>query len=244
MSALAQALLAFQKSAPAIQKDALNPHFKNRYVSLETLMGEIVPKLNDAGLVVTQLPTAIIVDGRPSPALRTRITHAESGETIEDVMLLMGKEDPQGQGSAITYARRYSLMAMLGLVADEDDDGNKASGAGTATAASPASENPAEKAQAAQQAAGQGVEEKFLARHKAAMEQGALPSKQVIHFGKNRGVLLEELKLAQLKWYAEDWQVQDGASPYDFRLRAAAVALFRGDDTPEALSPPDDDMPF
>jgi hypothetical protein len=43
--------------------------------------------------------------------------------------LLLAKSDPQGQGSAITYARRYALMAVLGLVADEDDDGNKASAA-------------------------------------------------------------------------------------------------------------------
>jgi hypothetical protein len=225
-------------------------------------MSAVVPQLNECGLIVTQLPTAILVDGRPSPALRTRITHAESGEHLEDVMLLMGKEDPQGQGSAITYARRYSLMAMLGLVADEDDDGNKASmtinpkpssGAGMATAASPAPGNPAAKAQAAQQASGQVpfsearpnmTDEQYQALHETAMKPGAIPSQQVCHFKKNKGVLLGEMTLNQLRWYAEDWQLQDSPSPYDFRFKAAAVALFRGDDTPEALSPPDDEVPF
>jgi hypothetical protein len=255
MSALAQALLAFQSDAPDLHTDSENPHFKSKFLGLPGAMDKIRPAVNSVGLIITQLPTAIVVDGHPAPALRTRITHAESGEFIEDVMLLMPtKDDPQAQGSALTYARRYSLMAMLGLVADEDDDGNKASmvidpkprsGAGTATAASPAPENPAERARRAQQATGQEFdEERYHARYTAAMAEGAIPSQQVVSFGKNKGVLLGELTLNQLKWYAENWQMQDQPVPYDFRLKAAAVALFRGDDTPEALTPPDDDMPF
>lgn len=127
MSALAQALLAFQADAPALQRDAINPHFRSKFISLESLMTAVVPVANKHGLVITQFPT--VVDGQP--ALRTRIVHAESGESLEDRMLLMpAKTDPQGQGSAITYARRYALMAALGLVADEDDDGNAASKSG------------------------------------------------------------------------------------------------------------------
>jgi hypothetical protein len=56
------------------------------------------------------------------------LVHGESGEQMEGTMLLQAaKNDPQGQGSAITYAKRYALMALCGLSADEDDDGNKAS---------------------------------------------------------------------------------------------------------------------
>jgi hypothetical protein len=56
------------------------------------------------------------------------LVHAESGTELRGEMaLLPAKADPQGQGSAITYARRYALMAVLGLVADEDDDGNEGS---------------------------------------------------------------------------------------------------------------------
>ena len=120
---LMKALLAFQQDAPALQRDAINPHFGSKFVSLESLVAATVPVANKHGLVVSQFPT--VIEGQPG--LRTLIIHAESGEYLEDAMLLMAaKDDPQGQGSAITYARRYALMAALGLVADEDDDGQLA----------------------------------------------------------------------------------------------------------------------
>lgn len=123
MSALDSALLAFQSEGINLQKSAINPHFKNRYVPLDTLMGQVLPILNRLGLVLLQFPTTVDVS---APGLRTRITHAESGEFIEDTMVLvLDKISPQAQGSALTYARRYSLMAILGLVADEDSDGAK-----------------------------------------------------------------------------------------------------------------------
>lgn len=123
---LASALLAAQKAAPVIPKDASSSAFggRTKYVSLDSLLALILPVLHDAGLVLTQHPSH--VDGQP--ALTTRIIHAETGEAEESTMLLMmAKADPQGQGSAITYARRYSLMAALGLSAGEDDDGHAAS---------------------------------------------------------------------------------------------------------------------
>jgi hypothetical protein len=120
---LASALLAVQRDAPSLQRDGINPHFKSKYVSLDSLMSQVLPVLNKHDLVLLQQPT--VHEGQP--ALRTRILHAPSGEAEEDTMLLvLGKQDPQGQGSALTYARRYALMAMLGLVADEDDDANAA----------------------------------------------------------------------------------------------------------------------
>lgn len=123
MKALGAALLEAQKDAPGLQRDAINPHFRSNYVSLDSLVAVVLPILNKHGIVVMQTPT--ISDGRP--ALRTKLIHAASGESEEDTMLLeLEKDTPQGQGSAITYARRYSLMSMLGLVADVDDDGNAA----------------------------------------------------------------------------------------------------------------------
>jgi hypothetical protein len=69
--------------------------------------------------VLIQAPTHI--DG--APALSTTLYHPESDTNLQSVMpLMLAKDDPQGQGSAITYARRYSLMGMLSLVADVDDD--------------------------------------------------------------------------------------------------------------------------
>lgn len=126
---LASALLEVQKNLPSLPKDATNPHFKNKYVSLETLLTKVIPVLNEQGLVFVQHPTTL--DGQP--ALRTRIIHAASGEFEEDTMYLLGKDDPQGQGAALTYARRYAMTAVLGLGGDPDDDGNRANGQPVAT---------------------------------------------------------------------------------------------------------------
>lgn len=126
-STLWTALLAVQQGAPKIQRDAINPHFKNKYISLDSLMPQILPLLNENGLILTQLPTNL-GPVEPVPALRTRITHVESGEYIEDIVpLLLDKQNSQGVGSAITYMRRYAVLAILGLVADVDDDGESAS---------------------------------------------------------------------------------------------------------------------
>ena len=66
-------------------------------------------------------------DAKSQPVLRYRLTHAATGEHIEDTMpLLITQPTPQGMGSALTYARRYSLCAVLNLVADADDDGQAA----------------------------------------------------------------------------------------------------------------------
>lgn len=109
-----------QQNAPDLQKSAINPHFRNKYVPLEQLIPEVLPVLNAAGLVLLQFPTTI--EGG-EPGLRTRIIHASTGEFFEDTMpLMLAKDDPQGQGSAITYARRYSILSIFGLVADVDDD--------------------------------------------------------------------------------------------------------------------------
>jgi hypothetical protein len=121
---LNEALLAVQKAAPSLQRDSINPHFKNKYVSLDSLMPQILPLLNEHGLVLAQPPSHI--DG--APALTTIIMHPASSESVEWTMpLILDKQNSQGQGSAITYSRRYMLLSILGLVADVDDDGAKAS---------------------------------------------------------------------------------------------------------------------
>lgn len=120
---IAKALLAFQADAPALQRDKINPHLKSKYLSLEALLEDVLPVLNHHGIVLTQWPTFIETETGTRPALRTRIEHAESGDFLEETMLLLpAKEAPQEQGAAITYAKRYALMAALGLSADTDDD--------------------------------------------------------------------------------------------------------------------------
>jgi hypothetical protein len=120
-----QALLAFQKDAPALRRDSKG-QFDNSYLSLETLVDQVRPALNAVGLVLVQ---ACITRENEPPMLTTAIVHAESGAgmTAELALPVGGNLTAQALGSAITYARRYQLMCMLGLVADDDDDGKVAS---------------------------------------------------------------------------------------------------------------------
>jgi hypothetical protein len=123
---LMTALLAVQAEAPKIVKNAENPHFKSKFASLDDVMDTVGPILAKHGLVWLTLPGR--VDGEP--VLSYRLVHAATGEAVEGAMPLMLKTvDPQGQGSALTYARRYSIMAVLGLVTGDDDDGNLAQSA-------------------------------------------------------------------------------------------------------------------
>lgn len=122
---LGEALLAAKLEMPALKRDAVNPHFKSKFISLGSLTDTVEPVLLKHGLLWSTFPC---VDANGNPALRYSLTHVPSGETIGDTMLLLlGKQDPQGQGSATTYGRRYALQAVLDLVADSDDDGEAAS---------------------------------------------------------------------------------------------------------------------
>ncbi len=154
-SALAKALLQFQAVGIRLLKDSQNPHYKNTYISLDSLVGEVLPVMNRCGLVLLQMPT--MLDGMP--ALTTRIVEATSGEFVEATMpLSLAKVDPQSQGSALTYARRYALMAFLGLVADEDTDGSapksRRSAGGTAESGAGAADEAKASTRAAAPATG------------------------------------------------------------------------------------------
>lgn len=123
ISNLAMALVKFNSEVSKVSKDAENPFFKNNYASLDNIIDEVRPILQKNGLSILQLPGG---DGE-NIIMKTMILH-ESGEWIESDPLIMKpiKNDPQAVGSAITYARRYSLAAILSLNTGEDDDGNKA----------------------------------------------------------------------------------------------------------------------
>ena len=131
MKNIAKALAQFHKEMGTIQKSANNPFFKSKYAPLEVILPAIKEPLEKAGLVFYQSPTYLwwsnIEQGinQNMPALKTVLIHVESGAKIEDTLpLILAKQDPQGVGRAITYMRRYALVAMLGLNCDEDDDGN------------------------------------------------------------------------------------------------------------------------
>lgn len=123
---LATALLEVQKNLPALKKTADNPFYKSKYSPLDEILPKALAVLSTNGIALVQtVGTAETGD----TTLTTTLLHT-SGEWLSDTQpLLLAKADPQGQGSAITYARRYALMSMLGLVAEgEDDDANIASG--------------------------------------------------------------------------------------------------------------------
>jgi len=119
------ALFEVQKAAPKVQKDSINPHFGSTYISLNALMEAVLPLLTEHGILVIQYPNAK-GDIDALPTMVTRLYHVESGSEIVSETVIPPTDNPQKVGSAITYYRRYALMAMLGLVADEDDDANAA----------------------------------------------------------------------------------------------------------------------
>lgn len=124
MKELTAALVAAQKEFAPIAKSATNPHFRNKFVPLSELIQTVLPTLNKHGLALSQHP---VTGEDGSTGLCTFLLHVSGEEMHTTMPLLLPKNDPQGQGSAITYARRYALMAILGVVGDEDDDAEKAS---------------------------------------------------------------------------------------------------------------------
>ena len=115
---LMKALHAAQGRLTGAPKDSTNPHFRNRYPSLEAVIDAIKPALNSAGVTFVQAPGALI-DG--SLEITTMLAHT-SGQWLRSTLHVpLAKRDPQGVGSAISYGRRYALMATLGLPAVDDD---------------------------------------------------------------------------------------------------------------------------
>jgi hypothetical protein len=116
---LTKALFAFQGKVSSVKKSAKNPHFKSTYADLTSILDTINPILQECGLLVTQHPN--------DDVLITTVYHAESGEYMQSEQVLRMKDlnNPQQQGSAITYSRRYALASIFNLN-QEDDDGNAA----------------------------------------------------------------------------------------------------------------------
>lgn len=118
---IAKALAAFQAEVKQPEKDGINPHFKNRYVTLDNTLRTIHEYAPKHGLSFVQMP----VSAESGVGCVTTIFH-ESGQFIEfdPFILPMDKRTPQGAGSALTYSKRYSLQSAFGLGSDEDDDAN------------------------------------------------------------------------------------------------------------------------
>ena len=129
---IAAALSKAQAEIGGAKKGSNNPFFKSNYADLASTWDACRAPLSENGLCVVQLPGH---NNKGAPILTTKLVHT-SGQWFQSVIELKAvKQDPQGQGSALTYARRYALQAMVGVAPVEkdapkivDDDGNAASG--------------------------------------------------------------------------------------------------------------------
>jgi hypothetical protein len=122
------ALAAAQAEIKTVVKDRTNPHFKNRYATLDAIMETVRPVLAKHGLSIVQgctIPSE--VDGRLTGfAVETMVLHA-SGEFLSNMVFMpLAKQSAQDAGSALTYGRRYGVSALLSLATDDDDDGEQA----------------------------------------------------------------------------------------------------------------------
>lgn len=130
IGAIATALAAASAEIKAVGKDRTNPHFKNKYATLDAIVDSVRPVLAKHGLAVMQdaSDTQAGADGKPTAfTVETMLVH-KSGEWIANrVTMPVAQSTPQGVGSALTYGRRYGLSALLSLATDEDDDGNAGS---------------------------------------------------------------------------------------------------------------------
>jgi hypothetical protein len=125
ISNLAAALVKAQAKIEGASKDKTNPHFKSKYADLSSVVDAVKKPATDNGLTWTQ----VMHDAENSAKVETIILHS-SGEWLSCgvISVPVSKRDAHGFGSALTYARRYSLISAFG-VAPEDDDGNAASAA-------------------------------------------------------------------------------------------------------------------
>lgn len=123
IKALAAALNKAQAAIPTVSFDKVNPHFRSKYASLTAVWDACRQPLAENGLSVSQGFT----ENNSKIFCVTTLLHT-SGEWMEfEFPMLISKQDMQGFGSASTYAKRYALSSLLGIVADDDDDGETVS---------------------------------------------------------------------------------------------------------------------
>ncbi len=108
---------------PEVNLDGTNPHFKSRYATLGNIVHKIRPVLAAHGLYFIQR----VEQGESGQGVRTIIGHKSGGQIDAGFTVVSArKDDAHGQGSALTYAKRYGLCAAFGIVDEQDDDGNAA----------------------------------------------------------------------------------------------------------------------
>lgn len=223
---LAVALVAAQAELKTVTKDAVNPHFKNKYASLDTIIEHVRPVLAKHSLAIVQGATTPDRDeqGRVTAfTLETMLVHA-TGEWISGATVMpLAKVDPQGVGSAMTYGRRYGISALLCLATDEDDDGDRARATN-----------------------GNGSAQRDERRYPETPSGTAKPAHEKrMPFGKQKGKLLGEMTFDELTSAAKWCREKDEKKFAELIAALDAVAAEKAqEEFPAALHDEADDLPF
>jgi hypothetical protein len=122
--AISEALVKAVGELSNVAKTAANPYFKSKYAPLDAIIDATRPVLAKHGLAVIQEP--LFMEG--TAGVETIIIHKDGASISSTLLLPLKDQSPQGVGSAITYARRYALAAVLGIASEDDDDGNISTG--------------------------------------------------------------------------------------------------------------------
>lgn len=120
---MAAALVKAQAECQNVTMNRTNPHFRSRYADLAAVRDAIIPVFNKHGIAIIQTPTN---DDFSGFSLETRLVHSSGEQMIWSFPLPSDTSKMQAIGSAISYARRYTLSAIAGVASEEDDDGNAA----------------------------------------------------------------------------------------------------------------------
>ena len=257
-----QKLILAQAAIGTLSRDATNPHFKSKYTTLDHILEAARPALAAHGLLLSQHLTA-------TDTVVTRISDG-TDELVSEVRIYAGNAPtPQQYGSAVTYARRYALTALLAISTDADDDGELvAANLPTKVALpDPVEQVPIEKVIESARSTlvnvhqGNGFDNDLAARIIAAGEVAC-------HFGKHAGIKLKDMKPDFVLWWSNrelktnpntgivneadvDWTVaaalwHRGLAEPDLLIGYDAGPVYDAGDTYEtdAAPDPDDDIPF
>lgn len=230
---LAAALVKASGEMQPVAKDRVNPHFKNKYATLDAITEAVRPVLAKHGLAIVQGSTVpetnegVLVGF----ALETMLIHSSGEWLANSVVMPVEKASAQGAGSAISYGRRYGLSALLGLTSDEDDDGETATNHAPRAAYTAPRPTPSARPSVAPSSS---------TPNATASNGGA-----VMPFGKTKGTPLSQLKDAEIE-SALAWAREKGKFE-EFQRDAGAELARRAGDVPEPVyagSDGDDDLPF
>lgn len=192
LNELGGALAKAQGQIQAAKKDSANPFFKSKYADLASVWDACRKPLSDNGLSVSQFPC----EAENGVAIETMLIHS-SGQWISSRYTMpVSKNDAQAVGSAITYARRYALAAVVGI-APEDDDGNAAAKA-----------NPEKKEKSASTPYPEIKWSKNSAKWQGLVSEGKKTAQNLIDYISSIGTISDDRKALIRSWEKQEEDIK------------------------------------